>query len=36
MARQKVVIPLPPPPSINHLHLISTMMMMEIIKRPRV
>nr|GEY61164.1 copia protein [Tanacetum cinerariifolium] len=28
MAREEVVIPLPPPPSINHLHLISTMMMM--------
>nr|GEV78762.1 retrovirus-related Pol polyprotein from transposon TNT 1-94 [Tanacetum cinerariifolium] len=36
MARQDVVILLPPPPSINHLHLISTMMMMmEIMKGPR-
>nr|GEU57252.1 putative polyprotein [Tanacetum cinerariifolium] len=37
VARQEVIIPLPPPPSINHLHLISTMMMMmEIMKGPRV
>nr|GEY21275.1 reverse transcriptase domain-containing protein [Tanacetum cinerariifolium] len=36
VAQKEVVIPLPPPPSINHLHLISTiMMMMEIMKRPR-
>nr|GEV62670.1 RNA-directed DNA polymerase, eukaryota [Tanacetum cinerariifolium] len=34
MTREEVVIPPPPPPSINHLHLISTMMMMEIIKGP--
>nr|GEV34263.1 phenylalanine--tRNA ligase beta subunit, cytoplasmic-like [Tanacetum cinerariifolium] len=36
VAREDVVIPLPPPPSMNHLHLISTMMMMEIMKGPRV
>nr|GEW50631.1 putative reverse transcriptase domain-containing protein [Tanacetum cinerariifolium] len=36
MAQEEVVISLPPPPSMNHLHLISTMMMMmEIIKEPR-
>nr|GEY49426.1 hypothetical protein [Tanacetum cinerariifolium] len=34
VAREEVIIPLPPPPSMNHLHLISTMMM-EIIKGPR-
>nr|GEY10829.1 hypothetical protein [Tanacetum cinerariifolium] len=28
MAREEVFIPPPPPPSMNHLHLISTMMMM--------
>nr|GEZ04860.1 copia protein [Tanacetum cinerariifolium] len=39
MAREEVVIPLPPPPLMNHLHLISTMMMMmtmEIMNGPRV
>ncbi|GKA75395.1 hypothetical protein Tco_0781773 [Tanacetum coccineum] len=37
MAREEVVLPLPPPPSINHPHLISTMMMtMEMMKGPRV
>nr|GEW02538.1 reverse transcriptase domain-containing protein [Tanacetum cinerariifolium] len=37
MAREEVVIPLTSPPSINHLHLISTMMMMmEIMKGPRI
>nr|GEV61960.1 hypothetical protein [Tanacetum cinerariifolium] len=38
VAQQEVFIPLPPPPSINHFHLISTMMMtmMEIMKGPRV
>nr|GEX60307.1 hypothetical protein [Tanacetum cinerariifolium] len=38
MAREEVGILLPHPPSMNHLHLISTMMMMmmEIIKGPRV
>nr|GEV79589.1 hypothetical protein [Tanacetum cinerariifolium] len=35
VARQEVFISFPPPPSINHLHLISTMMM-EIMKGPRV
>nr|GEU71349.1 retrovirus-related Pol polyprotein from transposon TNT 1-94 [Tanacetum cinerariifolium] len=35
MAQQEVVILLPPSPSINHPHLISTMMMMEIMKGPR-
>nr|GEX01322.1 integrase, catalytic region, zinc finger, CCHC-type, peptidase aspartic, catalytic [Tanacetum cinerariifolium] len=36
MAREEVVILLPPLPLMNHLHLISTMMMMEIVKGPRV
>nr|GEX67934.1 DNA helicase Pif1-like protein [Tanacetum cinerariifolium] len=36
VAREEVIIPLPLPPSMNHLHLISTMMMMEIMKGPRV
>nr|GEX93438.1 uncharacterized mitochondrial protein AtMg00810-like [Tanacetum cinerariifolium] len=36
VAREEVVTSLPPPPSINHLHLISTMMMMEITKGSRV
>nr|GEX93402.1 retrotransposon protein [Tanacetum cinerariifolium] len=37
VAREEVVIPFPPPPLMNHLHLISTMtMMMEIMKGPRV
>ncbi|GJR92141.1 pentatricopeptide repeat-containing protein [Tanacetum coccineum] len=36
VAREEVVLPLPPPPSINHLHLISTMMMMEMMKEPHV
>nr|GEW31359.1 alpha/beta hydrolases superfamily protein [Tanacetum cinerariifolium] len=36
VAREEVVIPLPPPPSMNHLHPISTMMMMEIMKGPHV
>nr|GEV85643.1 hypothetical protein [Tanacetum cinerariifolium] len=37
MAREEVAIPHPPPPSINHLHLISTIiMMMESMRGPRV
>nr|GEV14399.1 retrovirus-related Pol polyprotein from transposon TNT 1-94 [Tanacetum cinerariifolium] len=37
VAREEVVLPLPPSPSINHPHLISMMMMtMEITKGPRV
>nr|GEX25795.1 ribonuclease H-like domain-containing protein [Tanacetum cinerariifolium] len=36
VAQEEVVIPLSPPPSMNHLHLISTMMMREIMKGPRV
>nr|GEV77462.1 retrovirus-related Pol polyprotein from transposon TNT 1-94 [Tanacetum cinerariifolium] len=36
MAREEFVIPPPPPPSINHLHLISTIMMMESMKGPHV
>nr|GEY78036.1 retrovirus-related Pol polyprotein from transposon TNT 1-94 [Tanacetum cinerariifolium] len=34
MAREEVITPLPPPPSMNHLHLISTMT--EMTKGPRV
>nr|GEU55874.1 pentatricopeptide repeat-containing protein [Tanacetum cinerariifolium] len=36
MAREDVAIPLPPPPLMNHLYLISMMMMMERMKGPRV
>ncbi|GJR06881.1 putative ribonuclease H-like domain-containing protein [Tanacetum coccineum] len=36
VAQEEVVFPLPPPPSINHPHLISMMMMtMEMMKGPR-